>query len=78
VRGVGRSVKESQDVGRAKEKLATAQQELEALQNELNEEIAAISAVDAGAAVVVETIEIKPKRGGVDVRLVALAWKRAD
>ena len=26
-------------------------------------------------AIAVETIEIKPKRGGVDVRIVALAWK---
>jgi hypothetical protein len=73
VRGVGRSVKESQDVGRAKDRLATAQEELKSLEDELTEEIAAMGAVDA-AAVTVETIEIKPKRGGVDVRLVALAW----
>ena len=74
VRGVGRSVKETQDVGRAREKLAAAQEELKALENELNEEIAALAAVDSGA-VAIETIEVKPKRGGVDVRLVALAWK---
>jgi hypothetical protein len=74
VRGVGRSVKEGQDVGRAREKLVTAQEELKALGDELNEEIAAIGAVDA-TAVQVDTIEIKPKRGGVDVRLVALVWK---
>jgi hypothetical protein len=77
VRGVGRSVKETQDVGRAKDRLATAQEELQALENELNEEIAALSAVDSGA-VVIETIEIKPKRGGVDVRLVALTWKPVE
>ena len=77
VRGVGRSVKETQDVGRAKEKLTAAQEELQALENELNEEIAALSAVDSAAAVI-ETIEIKPKRGGVDVRLVALAWKPVE
>ena len=77
VRGVGRSVKESQDVGRARDKLTAAQEELKALENEVNEEIAALTAVDAGIAGI-QTIEVKPKRGGVDVRLVALAWKPAD
>jgi len=73
VRGVGRSVKESQDVGRAQEKLSDAQRELKALEAEISEEIAALTAVDPGA-VAIDTIEVKPKRGGVDVRLVALAW----
>jgi hypothetical protein len=74
VRGVGRAAKEAQDVGRAKEKLAMAQAELKALEDELSEEIAAMGAVDT-SAVTVDTIEVKPKRGGVDVRLVALVWK---
>jgi len=74
VRGAGRSVKESQDVARAQDTLTAAQEEMKALEAELAEEIAALTALDpAGAAV--ETIEVKPKRGGVDVRLVALAWK---
>jgi hypothetical protein len=77
VRGVGRSMKESQDVARASEKLSEAQEELKALEAEIHEEIAALTAVDAGA-VAVETIEVKPKRGGVDVRLVALAWKPVE
>jgi hypothetical protein len=74
VRGVGRSMKESQDVTRAADKLTAAQEELKALEAELNEELAALTAVDPGAADI-QTIEVKPKRGGVDVRLVALAWK---
>ena len=65
------------DVGRAQDKLVAAQQELKALDNEVNEEIAALTAVDAAGAAI-DTIEVKPKRGGVDVRLVALAWKPAD
>ena len=77
VRGVGRSVKESQDVGRARDKLAAAQEELTALEHEVNDEIAALTAVHTGAEAI-DTIELKPKRGGVDVRLVALAWKPAD
>ena len=77
VRGVGRSMKESQDVARASEKLSEAQEELKALEAGINEEIAALTAVDTGA-IAVETIEVKPKRGGVDVRLVALAWKPVE
>jgi hypothetical protein len=77
VRGVGRSVKESQDVGLAQQKLAEAQGELKALNDELAEEVAALGATDA-AAIDVQTIEVKPKRGGVDVRLVALAWTPAE
>jgi len=77
VRGVGRSMKESQDVGLAQQKLTEAQNELKALNDELAEEVAAMGATDA-AAITVETIEVKPKRGGVDVRLVALAWTPVD
>jgi hypothetical protein len=77
VRGVGRSVKESQDVGRAQDKLTAAQEELKALEAEINEEIAALTALAPGA-VAIETIEVKPKRGGVDVRLVALAWNPVE
>jgi hypothetical protein len=73
-RGVGRSAKETQDVAKAQEHLQDAQAELAALENELQQEVAALESKASGA-VGVETIEIKPRRGGVDVRLVALAWK---
>jgi hypothetical protein len=59
------------------EKLAAAREELQALENELSEEIAALAAGDASTAAI-ETIEVKPKRAAVDVRLVALAWKAVD
>ena len=77
VRGVGRSVKETQDIARAQERQQEAERELKALEAELQEEIAAIGATD-GAGLALDTIEIKPKRGAVDVRLVALAWKPVD
>ena len=72
-RGVGRSVKETEDVGRAQQRRQEAERELKALEAELADEIAALSA--SSAEVALDTIEIKPKRGAVDVRLVALAWK---
>ena len=42
----------------------------------LVDEIAALEYGPDAAAL--DVIEIKPKRGGVDVRLVALAWKGID
>ncbi len=74
VRGVGRSVKETQDIARAQERQQEAERELKALEAELAEEIAALGATGS-TDVALDTIEIKPKRGAVDVRLVALAWK---
>jgi Helicase HerA, central domain len=73
-RGVGRSAKETEDVAKAQARLQEAQAELAALEAELQQEVAALEGATPGG-VAVETIEIKPKRGGVDVRIVALAWK---
>jgi hypothetical protein len=73
-RGVGRSMKESQDIGKAQDKAAAADAEMKALEAELNEEIAALAATDVAHGEL-DTIEIPPKRGAVDVRLVALTWK---
>ena len=73
-RGVGRSAKETQDVAKAQERLQEAQAEFAALDAELQREVAALEGAGTGA-VAVETVEIKPKRGGVEVRIVALAWK---
>ena len=74
VRGVGRSMKETQDIGRAQAKVQETEAELKALENELAEEVAALTA-SAAANAPIETLEIAPKRGAVDVRLVALAWR---
>jgi hypothetical protein len=73
-RGVGRSMKEAEDVQRAQERLREAEAELTAIDAELKREIAALEH-KADASVAIEVIEIKPKRSGVDVRLVALAWQ---
>jgi hypothetical protein len=73
-RGVGRSAKETEDVAKAQARLQEAQAELAALEAELQQEVAALEGGTPGG-VALETIEIKPKRGGVDVQIVALAWK---
>jgi hypothetical protein len=73
-RGVGRSMKESQDIARAGERVREAQAELKALETELDAEASKISATAAEPAGI-DTIEIRPKRGAIDVRLLTLAWK---
>ena len=72
-RGVGRSMKEAADVAHAQERHRAAEEELQAIEAELQREVQALH--EAAPQVVIETTEVKAKRGGVDVRLVALAWK---
>ena len=73
-RGVGRSAKETEDVAKAQARVKEAQAELAALEAELQQEVAALEGAAPGG-IEVERIDIKPKRGAVDVRIVALAWK---
>ena len=76
-RGVSRSMKESQDVDRAQIKVQEAQAEVDALNAELEREIAALGGT-SDTNTPLEVIEIKPKRGNVDVRLIALAWQPSE
>lgn len=62
-RGVGRSVQQQQDVGRAKADATAAQQELDALNAEIEQQASGLD----GAA-------IRPSKSNIDVRLVALVW----
>jgi hypothetical protein len=70
-RGVSRSMKETEDVAKAQERVTLAQRELAELRQQIEEEAAAVSST---ADPQIETVTIKPKRGSVDVRLVALVW----
>jgi len=73
-RGVGRSMKEEQDVERAQDRLHEAEAEIAALNADIEREVAALEhTIDLNAPC--DVIEIKPKRGNVDIRLVALAWQ---
>jgi hypothetical protein len=71
-RGMGRVVKESQDIAGAEARVTEAQSELAELEAELASETAKLESV---AAVPIEALDVKPKRGGVDVRIVTLAWR---
>src|SRR5215510_4493824 len=77
-RGIGRSVKESQDVASAQQRLDEAKQEVAALEAELQKQVDVMGAGTSSASVPIETVEIKPKRGGVEVQIVALAWQPTE
>ena len=70
-RGVGRSLKEGEDVARAQDRLTQAQQELTDLQQALAADVTAVGGAPEPA---IETADIAAKRGAVDTRLLALAW----
>jgi hypothetical protein len=73
-RGAGRVLKESQDIGRAKETVAAVDQAIADLDAQFKAEADALGARTDPLTEPLETIGLKPTRQGVSVRLVALAW----
>jgi hypothetical protein len=67
-------MKEGQDVERAQVRVQEVEVEIAALNGDLEREIAALEAT-ANPNSPLDVIEIKPKRGNVDIRIVALAWR---
>jgi hypothetical protein len=73
-RGVGRSMKEASDVKRATESVESVQASIEALDGEIAEAVAGVTAkIDQDAPL--EQVSLSPKRGQIEVQFVALAWK---
>ncbi len=72
-RGVSRSMKEAGDIAQAQERQHEAEAELKAIEAELEREVQELQSAAPEAAI--ESTEIKAKKAGVDVRLVALVWK---
>ena len=73
-RGVSRSVKESQDVGRAQETVEALRQQLADLEAQFKSETAALETKVDPSTESLETISLKPKKTDISVRLVALVW----
>lgn len=73
-RSVHRSKKESSDVGRAEENAASIRARMEALDAEFQEEAAAIVGELEASAASPERVSLKPKKAGINVRAVVLAW----
>jgi hypothetical protein len=73
-RGVGRIGRASQDVERAKADVADLQAKRDALNQTLEEELKAVADRWDVRDEPLERVVVRPKRGGVSVQLVALAW----
>ena len=73
-RGVSRSMKEQQDIGRAQESVDALQGQLGELESELQAETQALEAKVDAQGEQLETITIKPKKSNISVTLVTLAW----
>jgi hypothetical protein len=72
-RGVGRSMKEAADVKRAEESVESVKAAIGRLDGQIAADASAVAArFDPGAPL--ERVVIRPKRGQVEVRLVALGW----
>jgi DNA helicase HerA-like ATPase len=73
-RGASRSYKEAQDVQRAQENVATLRQQLADLEAEVQAEIQTAAGVADPLTDPLDTVVVKPKRTGVTVQAVGLAW----
>jgi hypothetical protein len=71
-RDAGRVLKEREDVARAQETVAAVQQDLSALETQLQAEVAALDAKSEPDRL--EPVAVRPKKTDVRVRLCALAW----
>lgn len=73
-RGMGKIGKEAQDVTRASETVAALTGQRRDLQAALEADLQAVAAEWDRSAEALERVLVKPRRGGVSVQLVALAW----
>ena len=74
VRGIGRSAKEQQDIGRAQETVEALQSQLAEMDTELQAETQALEAKIDAQNEQFETLSIKPKKTNISVQLITLAW----
>ena len=75
-RGVGRTMKESEDIARAQETVQAINDQRQALEEELKTETATLEAAGDPATETFERISVKPKRANVALKLVSLLWVR--
>jgi hypothetical protein len=74
IRGLGRSMKESQDVGRASENVDALTQQLAALETEFKAEADALAGRWNPQEEALETVTVRPKKSDITIRLVGLCW----
>lgn len=74
IRGAGRAIKESQDVGQAEENREALQQQLADLEVQFKAETDALLVSIDPLTEKLETVSLKPTKSNIAVKLVALAW----
>jgi hypothetical protein len=73
-RGVSRAMKQQEDVGRVEETVESLQKQLAALEEEFRSETATLESKIDPQNEDLETFSVRPKKSGISVQLVALAW----
>jgi hypothetical protein len=74
IRGAGRAIKESKDVGQAEENVSALQQQLTDLEAQFKTETDVLAAATDPLTETLDTVSLKPTKGNIAVKLVALAW----
>jgi len=77
-RGVGRSMKESQDIDRAQETVQVLERQLADLQEELQIQTEEIASRIDPMTEQLQSYELRPKKGNVSIQLFTLVWKAPD
>ena len=75
IRGAGRAIKETKDVGLAKENVAAVDQQIAELEAQFQGEVDKLAAALDGQTEPLETLALKPTKSNIAVKLVALAWR---
>jgi hypothetical protein len=74
VRGVGRSMKESQDIGRAQENVAAVTEKLQQLDQEFKEETAKLEQSFDPQSEELTKVSLKPTKTNIAVKFFGLVW----
>ena len=76
-RGVGRQMKETSDIARAEENVAALEDQLRTLEAEFQVETNELSERYDASTAAFTTLKLHPKKAGINVRAVVLAWMPA-
>jgi len=74
MRSAGRSLREQQDVGQAKENVEAEQQKLADIEAQLQAELDPLEGPATAESFELEELEIKPRKSDLNVTQVVLAW----
>jgi len=73
-RGVSRTMKEKEDIKRAEETADSVRQDIRELEEALQKDMATVPDPGQAETETLETVTISPKRTGIEVTLIVLAW----